>query len=137
MESSHTATTHPLSSLALEVNHRILIVDDNEAIHDDFRKILSINTADQEFDAEDAALFGDAPRHAPRACFELTFATQGMQALELVAAASARGLPFAVAFMDVRMPPGWDGLDTTLNLWKVAPDLQVVICTAYADKSWE
>ncbi|MDB6116620.1 MAG: Histidine kinase, partial [Verrucomicrobiaceae bacterium] len=72
-----------------------------------------------------------------RACFELTFATQGQEALEIVHAAHLAGRPFAIAFMDVRMPPGWDGLETTLKLWEVTPDLHVVICTAYSDKSWE
>ncbi len=136
MEPPRTAPLPSLASL-LEKNNRILVVDDNEAIHDDFRKILSINAADQEFDAEDAALFGDAPAPPSRACFELTFATQGQEALEIVRTANAEGRPFAIAFMDVRMPPGWDGLETTLKLWEITPDLHVVICTAYSDKSWE
>jgi diguanylate cyclase (GGDEF)-like protein/PAS domain S-box-containing protein len=34
------------------------------------------------------------------------------------------------------MPPGWDGVETATRLWEAAPDLQVVICTAYADYSW-
>jgi signal transduction histidine kinase/DNA-binding response OmpR family regulator len=42
-----------------------------------------------------------------------------------------------MAFVDMRMPPGWDGVETTLELWKVAPDLQIVICTAYSDYSWD
>jgi len=37
----------------------------------------------------------------------------------------------------VRMPPGWDGIETISRLWEVDPDLQVVICTAYSDYSWE
>jgi len=45
--------------------------------------------------------------------------------------------PFAVAFVDVRMPPGWDGVETTCRLWEADPDLQVVICTAYSDHSWD
>lgn len=42
-----------------------------------------------------------------------------------------------MAFVDVRMPPGWDGVETAAHLWEAAPDLQVVICTAYSDYSWD
>ena len=42
-----------------------------------------------------------------------------------------------MAFVDVRMPPGWDGVETTAKIWQKYPDLQVVICTAYSDYSWE
>ena len=42
-----------------------------------------------------------------------------------------------MAFVDVRMPPGWDGVETTAQIWQKYPDLQVVICTAYSDYSWE
>ena len=123
----------------LKTNLRILVVDDNEAIHEDFRKILAPDNAeDSALDAEDAELFGDSSRCLTRrTAFELAFATQGQKAVELVTGASAANQPFAVAFIDVRMPPGMDGFDTTLKMWAVAPDLQVVICTAHSDKSWE
>jgi signal transduction histidine kinase/AmiR/NasT family two-component response regulator len=42
-----------------------------------------------------------------------------------------------MAFVDVRMPPGWDGVETTAKIWEKYPDLQVVICTAYSDYSWK
>ncbi len=45
--------------------------------------------------------------------------------------------PFAMAFVDMRMPPGWDGLETIAQLWQVAPDMQIVICTAFSDHSWD
>jgi PAS domain S-box-containing protein len=47
------------------------------------------------------------------------------------------GRPYAMAFVDIRMPPGWDGVETTQNLWGVDPGVQVVLCTAYADYSWD
>ena len=46
------------------------------------------------------------------------------------------GIPYALAFVDVRMPPGWDGVETIAHLWRVHPNLQVVVCTAYSDYSW-
>ena len=137
MQATETPPIPSQAGIALEKNHRILVVDDNEAIHDDFRKILCLNAALAQFDSDEAELFGSNPKRRSRADFELAFATQGPAALEMVRAAWRAGRRYAVVFMDVRMPPGWDGLDTTLKLWKVDPDLQVVICTAYSDKSWE
>jgi len=119
-------------------NRRILLVDDNEAIHADFRKILSPGGGDaSKLDAARAALFGAAPAAATGPCYELTSAHQGQEALELVRAALWDGRPFAAAFIDVRMPPGWDGVETIGRIWKEYPELQVVICTAYSDYSWD
>jgi len=118
-------------------NHRILVVDDTEAIHRDFKKILGGDDSNADFDAEEAALFGDEASAPRRVAFEMSFALQGAEALELVKAAVHAGRRYSVVFTDVRMPPGWDGLETAAKLWEVDPDLQVVICTAYSDKSWE
>ena len=120
-------------------NGRILIVDDNEAIHDDFRKILGKTEESPELADLEASLFGDDEPSSPQGTelgFELSFATQGQQALRMVKEAQERDQPFALAFVDMRMPPGWDGLETIIQLWKVDPDLQVVICTAFSDYSW-
>ncbi|MEM9489901.1 MAG: response regulator, partial [Myxococcota bacterium] len=57
--------------------------------------------------------------------------------MQLVERAVVDNEPYAVAFVDVRMPPGWDGIETTERLWRVQPNLQVVLCTAYSDYSWE
>jgi two-component system, NtrC family, sensor kinase len=116
-------------------NKRILVVDDNPAIHADFAKILSTEKHSAEaLDALESALFGTPAELAAE--FELEFAFQGEQALERVIAARAAQRPYAVAFIDMRMPPGWDGLETITRLWEVDPDLQVVICSAYSDHSW-
>ncbi len=118
-------------------SYRILIVDDNVAIHDDFRKILGVDPRQLDISAEEDEIFGATEDQPPRPNFSLDFATQGQAALELVSAAAKEGRPYAMAFMDVRMPPGWDGIETTARLWEVDPDLQVVICTAYSDYSWD
>jgi len=55
----------------------------------------------------------------------------------MVERALAESAPYAMAFVDVRMPPGWDGIETALAMWKAQPDLQIVICTAYSDYSWQ
>ncbi|HEX6960859.1 MAG TPA: GGDEF domain-containing response regulator, partial [Lacipirellula sp.] len=119
-------------------NRRILIVDDTRAIHDDFRKILCGEETNDELEGLSQALFGDEPSTTvTRTRFELESAYQGQEGLQKLIAAKEAGRPFAVAFVDMRMPPGWDGVETTLELWKVAPDLQIVICTAYSDYSWD
>ena len=120
-----------------EAPHRILVVDDNQAIHEDFRKILGGDAVRDDFEEEDAAFFG-TPAPAPeKTTFDLDFASQGLEALDLVAAAAREGRRYSVVFMDVRMPPGLDGIETTARLWEIDRDLQLVICTAYSDYSWE
>jgi len=124
-------------SAATAPNRRILVVDDNQAIHQDFRKILCAAPASTALDAMEAALFG-GPSAAPQdAGFEVDSAYQGEEGIARVRAAVREGRPYAVAFVDIRMPPGLDGVETTERLWAEDPDLQVVLCSAYADYSWE
>ena len=118
--------------------NRLLVVDDNEAIHNDFRKIFSVSTKGDALRALDAELFGtDLAPELSTVDYELSFASQGQNAFQLLKESMASGIRFGVAFVDMRMPPGWDGVETIENLWKVDPDLQVVICTAYSDRSWK
>jgi signal transduction histidine kinase len=122
----------------LPPNRRILLVDDNLSIHDDFRRILMRKTSTVGLDDAAAALFGIAaePTTAESDVFDLDFAQQGQEAAEKAALAVGTGRPYALAFVDMRMPPGWDGLTTIGKLWEVDPEMQVVICTAYSDRSW-
>ncbi len=118
---------------------RIITIDDNPAIHKDYRSILIQKKKDDAFEASAAALFGEseaessAPQMPP---FDLASAFQGQEGCEMVKAAIKENRPFAMAFVDMRMPPGWDGLETIEHLWEIDPDLQVVICSAYSDYSW-
>jgi two-component system, sensor histidine kinase and response regulator len=117
-------------------NRRILIIDDNQSIHADFQKVLaSPDATEKALALADADLFGKAEQPGELARFELTSAYQGPEGLELVQRAVRAGQPFAVAFVDIRMPPGWDGVETTKRLWEEDPELQVVICTAHSDYS--
>jgi two-component system sensor histidine kinase/response regulator len=117
-------------------NRRILLIDDTAAIHEDFRKILGPRPADREIEDAEGALFGQAAP-PPRDGFVLDSAFQGRDGLALLEAAVRDGVPYAMAFVDMRMPPGWDGVETIEHLWRVDPRLQVVICTAYSDHPWE
>jgi diguanylate cyclase len=118
------------------LNRRILVVDDNPSIHDDFRSILQFDTESEALERARSALFGDASLIQAHEPFQVDCADQGQVALDLVQAANNAGRPYAVAFVDMRMPPGWDGLETIEQLWKVDAGLQVVVCTAYSDQPW-
>ncbi|WLI13766.1 MULTISPECIES: bifunctional diguanylate cyclase/phosphodiesterase [Pseudomonas] len=120
----------------VQANRRILIIDDTPSIHQDFRKILGPDTDDEQSIAgTEAALFGS--QQSTRLIFQLDSAYQGQEALELVKHARAQGRPYAMAFTDMRMPPGWDGLETIEQLWKADPHLQIALCTAFSDYTWE
>jgi two-component system sensor histidine kinase/response regulator len=120
-----------------EGNRRILVIDDNPQIHEDFRKILCARTTTAAaLSHAEVALFGEADRVNTDPNFELESAFQGEEGLQKVIAAQADNRPYAMAFLDIRMPPGWDGIETAARIWDVDPDLQIVICTAYSDYSW-
>lgn len=116
-------------------NRRILIIDDNSAIHDDYKKTLVKRQESSDLDALEALLF-DHQIEAPIVEFELTSAFQGKEGLEAVCRSLEERRPFALAFVDMRMPPGWDGLETIKRIWEVDPHLQIVISSAYSDHTW-
>ncbi len=118
-------------------NRRILVIDDSPSIHEDFRKILLPPKDSGALDEARVALFGETLSLPPQERFEIEFADQGREGVGLVQSAEQEGRPYAIAFVDMRMPPGWDGLETIDHLWYVAPDLEIVICTAYSDHPWE
>lgn len=124
--------------MTLPSPHHILVVDDNEAILDDYRRIFDDRSAeaDDALDALERGLGEAEPAQAPRLRCEPTQVRQGHEAVAVAAAALAAGQPFSVAFVDVRMPPGIDGVETVARLWRQQPDLEVVLCTAHTDYSW-
>ena len=124
-------------------SRRILIVDDNKSIHDDYRKILNVSSQDEcADDTAMAAFFGEPTEpgshsQPPALNIEVDSAAQGQEGLEMVQKAIDQGRPYSLAFVDIRMPPGWDGLKTVAEIWKICPDLQVVICSAYSDNRFQ
>ncbi len=119
------------------LNRRILVIDDNVNVHEDFRKILSPPIESGALEHARAALFGEIPTIPTQVSYELEFATQGREGFGLVQTARQSGRPYATAFVDMRMPPGWDGLETAEHLWYADPEIQIVICSAYSDHPWE
>jgi diguanylate cyclase len=118
-------------------SHRILLIDDTPSIHEDFRRILVGTERSTELDEDEETLFGEVSTAAGSVTFELDHAYQGREGLEKVEASLAGHNPYAMAFVDMRMPPGWDGVETIEHIWAADPRLQIVICTAHSDYTWD
>jgi EAL domain-containing protein (putative c-di-GMP-specific phosphodiesterase class I) len=129
----------PVTSPSGQPVRRVLVIDDNPAIHEDIRKILSPEpVGGSELQASEAALFGDAPggdKAAP--AFQIDCAFQGAEGVTMARRARDDRRPYALAFVDSRMPPGWDGIETIQRLWEEDPDVLIVFCTAYSDYTWQ
>jgi two-component system, NtrC family, sensor kinase len=121
--------------------HRVLVIDDNPDVHEDFRKVLCADrTTSSALEAAEAELFGLEEQSAflgKQYKFQVDSAFQGEPGLAKVYHAMQEGYAYDIAFVDVRMPPGWDGIHVTPKLWVADPELEVVICTAYSDYTWE
>lgn len=120
----------------------ILIVDDNDSIHEDIEYILSNNSdeGDEELYDLKSSLFGDSKENSKpgkQITYDIDHAYQGEEALEMVEKAQQTEDPYALIFMDVRMPPGMDGIETIQRIWERYPYIEMVICTAYSDYSWD
>jgi anti-anti-sigma regulatory factor len=119
------------------INRRILVVDDSEESHHAYAAVLTTAVRSGELDQLADLLFEDAPAGAPAqrptSQFEMHRATQGQEGAEMVRESLANQRPYALAFVDMRMPPGWDGVRTTREIWAIDPRVEIVICTAYMD----
>ncbi|MEM7674296.1 MAG: response regulator, partial [Verrucomicrobiota bacterium] len=128
---------------------RILLIDDTESVLNDYRRILCPPKTDTGLESLEDFLFDEEESQTASAettsgkkngqeefTFELESATQGEQGYELALSARERGEPFQLAFVDMRMPPGWDGLQTIQALMRVDPEMQFIISTAYSDFTW-
>ncbi|MEE8577941.1 MAG: ATP-binding protein [candidate division Zixibacteria bacterium] len=127
-----------MSDVAKEAAHRILVIDDNPSIHKDFETTLVEEETSTSLNTLRTEVFGERPSDlTAKDTYELDFASQGEEGCEKIQLARTQGRPYELAFVDMRMPPGWDGLKTIEQMWRIDPNVQVVICTAYSDYSWE
>jgi CheY-like chemotaxis protein len=119
-------------------NKRILIIDDNLEIWETYRAIFSLKqeTIDSP-DQKMGRLLDEETELEPvaRAEFQLRFASQGEEGFDLVQESITQNMPFAVVFIDMRMPPGWDGLKTATMIRRIDSNIEIVIVTAYSDHS--
>ncbi|EPZ52350.1 response regulator receiver domain protein [Bacteriovorax sp. BAL6_X] len=108
---------------------RILIVDDNEDIHE----LMSMCLVDLEDDLKE-----DLTNSAYQSCqLKIDSAFQGEQAVAMANKAYLESSPYDVIFMDVRMPPGIDGIEAISRIVKQYPKQNFVICSAYSDYTLE
>ena len=126
-----------MSNTEKEMIHRILVIDDNPSIHKDFQTILLEEEESETLNTLRDEVFGNKSNtNTSRGVYELDFASQGKEGCEKIKEACSEDRPYELTFVDMRMPPGWDGLKTIENIWQIDPNVQVVICTAYSDYSW-
>lgn len=116
---------------------RILIIDDNPSVHDAFDVILRGSSTNEKLEQAEAFMFGNEnPPTAVKPAYQTDHALSGAEGVEKVRQALAAQTLYQVVFVDIRMP-GMDGVETIERFWKLDPDVQTVICTAYADYRWE
>ena len=126
------ATRHP---------SRILIIDDDRDIWKAYRLVLSPDRL--HFESASAKINqllnegADEQATDVAPYFTLSFASQGQEGYQMVEEAMMKLEPFAMAFIDVRMPPGWDGMETAIKIRQFDPNIELVIVTAYSDHSME
>lgn len=118
-------------------NRRVLIIDDDPEIQEVYRSILVPGATGNGSGAELFRLLNPEtkPGSGEDRAFELDFALQGEQGFELVRDSVQHGRPYALAFIDIRMPPGWDGMKTAAEIRRLDPNVELVIVTAYSDRS--
>ena len=115
-------------------NYRVLIVDDQEEIHNDFEEMLTSGVTKRATDELAAAFVSQGDKSfLPQ--FELFHATSGEEACAMVKAGQESNRPFALAYIDIRMPPGTDGIETVRQIRQFEQDIEIVIMTAYSDKT--
>src|SRR4051794_23899577 len=108
---------------------RILLIDDQPSIHDDYRKIICASSTNESLNAAESELFGERPVQPESSeLYEIDSALSGEEAIVLVEKALHEGRPYAVAFVDIRMPPGIDGIKTIRRIWEIDAEILAVIC---------
>jgi len=120
--------------------YRILVLDDDESVHGVYGLMLASapdfsDSISYEFGSanEEGSILTEVPPTTTYPEFEVDFGFQGREGLEMVEKAELEKRPYAMAFVDMRMPPGWNGIETISQLWRANPNIQIVLCTGYAD----
>src|SRR6266498_6122772 len=124
-------------------NTCVLVIDDEEMVRDNIEEILiprKISSESQSVDLAASILFDTAvqPVIAPRTSnipnFIVHKASNGMEGVELVKKSINEGNPYAVIFLDMRMP-GWDGMETAEQIRKFDSKAEIIFVTAFSDRS--
>lgn len=117
---------------------KLLIIDDNVIIHESLKKIFRFKEEVHSSTSLSDQLFNTGHKHSNKLesnNYIIDSAFQGQVAFEMVKKANTLNEPYALAFVDLLMPPGWDGIETIQNIWRADPQLKIIICTAYSEHS--
>jgi len=115
---------------------RVLIADDDEHILECYREAFSgADTTEhmRALDALDAELFNDEAEIPAAPTFEIVSCSQGQEAIDAAKEAANDGQPFDVVILDVRMPPGIDGVEAGSRIREMDPDVEIVFVTGFSD----
>ena len=113
---------------------RILAIDDESAVHETYDAIFE-SKMDSELDELDLLLGGPGPEESEFAMFALEHAMSGKEGLQKIVEAIDVNNPFAVIYLDMRMPMGWDGLETAQHIREIDQEVRIILITAYMDHS--
>ncbi|MBF0572735.1 MAG: response regulator [Desulfamplus sp.] len=118
----------------MEENKRVLVIDDDEGIRETYQAIFTPEQ-ESEIDQKGVALFGGnslKPKFKNNIDYQVCVAENGNQGIKLVKESLAENRPFAVAFIDMKMP-GINGSETSKQIWDIDPKIRIVIVTAYSE----
>jgi len=119
---------------------KVLIADDDEYVLDCYLEAFRADEPTnimKTLDALAADLFDPEADIVDQPNFEITACSQGDDAIALAEQASSSGTPFDVVILDVRMPPGIDGVEAGSRIRALDPDVQIVFVTGFSDMSLE
>ncbi len=127
-----------------QVNTSVLVIDDEEMVRDNIEEILvprKLPLTDTHISKAASILFDTPepilmPRTSKIPVFTVDKAANGMEGVELVKRAIQEGHPYAVIFLDIRMP-GWDGLETAMQIRRHDSQAEIIFITAYSDRTIE
>ncbi|MHC4291098.1 MAG: ATP-binding protein [Planctomycetota bacterium] len=122
-------------NLNTEPNRRILLVDDEPRILEELEKVLApTQKGSAELSELENRLFSNSEtKQKSTIVYDVCCCRQGDEAVCKVQEAIEKEEPFAVAFIDIRMPPGPDGVSTAEQIRKLDPNIQIVMMTGYSD----
>jgi CheY-like chemotaxis protein len=113
--------------------NRILVVDDDVTLIEEYLRCLGEDyepdSATTTLSELEKVLFGDETDESGAARFSTASCTQGEPAVDAVREAIKTGKPYSIVFLDIRMPPGMDGIEAAKQIRALDPDVNIVIVT--------
>lgn len=115
---------------------RVLVADDERPILDSYQRIFSAiggKPVNSELESLEKELYDAGESRADGPVLDIVFCSQGEEAVASVAEAKALGIPFSVVFLDVRMPPGIDGVEAAKRIRRIDMNCIIVFVTGFSD----